>query len=87
MEAKPVEEYCALNNPFYGKRSLKLTLYSTLYNRATVSNKSFISARGYSGFSAASGRTRSQAHFCVNSGDSSPSSICRIYLPSTGKNL
>lgn len=51
------------------------------------SKNSFISCLGQSGFSAGSGRSRSQAHFSDSSGDSDPSIICTIYLPSTGKNF
>jgi hypothetical protein len=59
----------------------------SIYNLATVTRKSFISARGHSGFSAGSGLSRSQAHFSASAVSSSPSSICVTYLPSTGKNL
>lgn len=51
------------------------------------SNKLLISALGQSGFFEASGLSRSQAHFRTNSSSNSPSSICTIYLPSTGKNF
>lgn len=57
------------------------------YNFAAGSNKCFISEFGYSTFSDESGRCRSHAHFSINSGANSPSSICVIYFPSTGKNL
>lgn len=49
--------------------------------------RSLISALGYSPLSDESGRTRSQAHFSVNWGDNSPSSIWVMYFPRTGKNL
>ena len=58
-----------------------------LYNFAAGSNKCFISEFGYSTFSDESGRCRSHAHFSINSGANSPSSICVMYFPSTGKNL
>jgi hypothetical protein len=57
------------------------------YNLAAGSNKCFISEFGYSTFWDESGRCRSHAHFSVNSGANSPSIICVIYLPRTGKNL
>lgn len=64
------------------------TLYSQHQSRALgCDNTSFISARGQSGFELPSGRSRSQAHLFASSGASDPSSICKIYFPSTGKNF
>ena len=57
------------------------------YSFAAGSKRCFISEFGYSTFWEESGRCLSQAHFSTNSGASSPSSICVMYLPSTGKNL
>lgn len=57
------------------------------YSLAAGSKRCFISEFGYSTFWEESDRCRSQAHFSANSGSNSPSSICVMYLPSTGKNL
>lgn len=57
------------------------------YSFAVGSKRCLISEFGYSTFWDGPDRGRSHAHFSASSGSSSPSSICVMYLPSTGKNL
>lgn len=69
--------------------SPSLDILSTIHSFASlaVSKRSFISVFGQSGLADGCGRDLSQAHLSANTGDSDPSSIWRMYLPSTGKNL